>query len=100
MCAILSARRRPRILAGRFGYAVTGIDADASAIDVGRAHAEASGLVIDYHNAGIEQIRAIGERFDVALALEIVEHVTDRETFFAALGALVRPGGVFIGATL
>ena len=84
----------------RLGFAVTGIDADASAIDVARAHAEASGLEIDYRTAGIEQIGAAGERFDVALALEIVEHVTDRETFFAALGALVRPGGVFIGATL
>ena len=45
-------------------------------------------------------IAAAGERFDVALALEIVEHVADREAFFAALGALIRPGGAFIGATL
>jgi 2-polyprenyl-6-hydroxyphenyl methylase/3-demethylubiquinone-9 3-methyltransferase len=63
-------------------------------------HAEASGLPIDYRVASAERLAAAGERFDVALALEIVEHVADRETFFAALGALVRPGGAFIGATL
>jgi 2-polyprenyl-6-hydroxyphenyl methylase/3-demethylubiquinone-9 3-methyltransferase len=79
---------------------VTGIDADGSAIEIARAHAQASGLAIDYRTASIEEIAAAGERFDAALALEIVEHVADREAFFAALGALVRPGGAFIGATL
>ena len=84
----------------RLGFAVTGIDADGSAIEIARAHAEAGGLAIDYRTASIEEIAAAGERFDVALALEIVEHVADREAFFAALAALVRPGGAFIGATL
>jgi len=84
----------------RLGFAVTGIDADASAIEIARGHAEAGGLVIDYRAASVEEIAAVGERFDVALALEIVEHVADREAFFTALGALVRPGGAFIGATL
>jgi 2-polyprenyl-6-hydroxyphenyl methylase/3-demethylubiquinone-9 3-methyltransferase len=84
----------------RLGFAVTGIDAAAPAIEVARAHAEAGGLAIDYRAASIEEIAAAGERFDVALALEIVEHVADRDAFFTALGALVRPGGAFIGATL
>ena len=34
------------------------------------------------------------------LALEVVEHVADRDAFFAALRRLVKPGGAFIGATL
>jgi 2-polyprenyl-6-hydroxyphenyl methylase/3-demethylubiquinone-9 3-methyltransferase len=84
----------------RLGFAVTGIDADASAIEIARAHAERGGLAIDYRAASVEEIAAAGERFDVALALEIVEHVADRDAFFAALGALVPPGGAFIGATL
>src|SRR5262249_55219541 len=45
-------------------------------------------------------LAAAGERFDAVLGLEIVEHVADRDAFLAALGALVKPGGVFIGATL
>jgi 2-polyprenyl-6-hydroxyphenyl methylase / 3-demethylubiquinone-9 3-methyltransferase len=84
----------------RLGFAVTGIDAAAPAIDVAREHAAASGLAIDYRFATAEQIVAAGERFDAVLALEILEHVADREAFFAAIGALVRPGGAFIGATL
>ena len=34
------------------------------------------------------------------LALEIIEHVADRDRFLTALAQLVRPGGIFIGATL
>ena len=34
------------------------------------------------------------------LALEIVEHVPDSELFLAGLGRLLKPGGMFIGATL
>ena len=82
----------------RLGFAVTGIDAAARGIDVAREHAAASGLAIDYRLATAEQIVAAGKRFDAVLALEIIEHVADRELFFAALGALVRPGGAFIGA--
>jgi len=84
----------------RLGFAVTGIDAAAPAITIARAHAEASGLAIDYRVARIEELAAAGERFDVALGLEIIEHVANRDAFFTALGALVRPGGAFIGATL
>jgi 2-polyprenyl-6-hydroxyphenyl methylase / 3-demethylubiquinone-9 3-methyltransferase len=84
----------------RLGFAVTGIDAAAPAIEVAREHAAANGLAIDYRVATAEQLAAARERFDAVLALEIIEHVADREAFFAAIGALVRPGAAFIGATL
>jgi len=84
----------------RLGFTVTGIDADPTAIAVARDHAAAAGLVIEYQLADIDALVGAGERFDVVLALEIVEHVADRDAFFAGLGALVAPGGVLIGATL
>jgi 2-polyprenyl-6-hydroxyphenyl methylase/3-demethylubiquinone-9 3-methyltransferase len=84
----------------RLGCTVTGIDADAQAIATARAHAEAAGLAIDYRVADIEALAGTGERFDIVLALEILEHVADRDAFFAALGILVKPGGLFVGATL
>ena len=84
----------------RLGFAVTGIDAGAEAIAAARAHAEASGLEIDYRVTDVTALATGGERFDVVLALEIVEHVGDRDAFLAALGALVKPGGALIGATL
>jgi 2-polyprenyl-6-hydroxyphenyl methylase/3-demethylubiquinone-9 3-methyltransferase len=84
----------------RLGFTVTGIDAGAEAIAVARAHAETSGVAIDYRVGTAESLARAGERFDVALALELVEHVADRDRFLGGLGRLVKPGGAFIGATL
>jgi len=84
----------------RLGFSVTGIDAGTEAVAAARTHAEASGLAIDYRVMDIEALAQTGERFDVVLGLEIAEHVADRDAFFAALGGLVAPGGMFIGATL
>lgn len=84
----------------RLGFTVTGIDAAAPAIATARAHAEGSGLAIDYRIGDIAALAREGRRFDVVLALELVEHVADREALFAAVGALVKPGGVFVGATI
>ena len=84
----------------RLGFAVTGIDADQEAVAVAGAHAAGSGLTIDYRLATAESVAATGQRFDVVLALEIIEHVADPVTFFRCVGVLVKEGGAFIGATL
>jgi 2-polyprenyl-6-hydroxyphenyl methylase/3-demethylubiquinone-9 3-methyltransferase len=84
----------------RLGFAVTAIDADSEAVAVARNHAAASGLSIDYRVETAESLVRRKRRFDVVLALEIVEHVADPDKFLRACGALVKPGGAFIGATL
>jgi 2-polyprenyl-6-hydroxyphenyl methylase / 3-demethylubiquinone-9 3-methyltransferase len=84
----------------RLGFAVTGIDADAAALATARRHAEAAGLPIEYRAATAEALAQEGVRFDVVLALEVVEHVADPGLFFAAAGSLVRPGGALIAATI
>ncbi len=84
----------------RLGFAVTAIDAAEDAITIARDHAAASGLAIEYRSETAETLAAAGRSFDVVLALEIVEHVADPDAFIAACGALAKPGGAFIGATL
>jgi 2-polyprenyl-6-hydroxyphenyl methylase/3-demethylubiquinone-9 3-methyltransferase len=84
----------------RLGFETTAIDADKEAIAVARDHAAAAGLAIDYRVETAESLVNQGRRFDVVLALEIVEHVVDSNAFLAACGALVKPGGAFVGATL
>jgi 2-polyprenyl-6-hydroxyphenyl methylase/3-demethylubiquinone-9 3-methyltransferase len=84
----------------RLGFKVTGIDADDKAIAVARTHASSSGLDVDYSSDTAESLVHGTRLFDVVLALEIVEHVANPDAFLAACGALVKPGGVFIGATL
>lgn len=84
----------------RLGFAVTGIDAAGKSLGIARDHAQAGGLAIDYRAATAEALASSGERFDVVLALEIVEHVEALETFFAAIRGLVRPGGAVIVSTI
>jgi 2-polyprenyl-6-hydroxyphenyl methylase/3-demethylubiquinone-9 3-methyltransferase len=89
----------------RLGFAVTAVDADDQATAVARNHAEATGLSIDYRIATPEWLAAeamagSGQRFDTVLALEIIEHVANPTVFLGSVGALVRQGGAFIGATL
>jgi 2-polyprenyl-6-hydroxyphenyl methylase/3-demethylubiquinone-9 3-methyltransferase len=84
----------------RLGFSVTAIDADAEAIAVARDHAAAGGLDIDYQSETAESLARDKRQFDVVLALELIEHVTDPDALLAACSALIKPGGAFIGATL
>jgi len=84
----------------RLGARVTALDADANAIAAARAHAAACAMEIDYRVGGPEDLAASGKRFDLVLALEVIEHVADRAAFVAMVGALVAPGGLLILSTL
>ena len=84
----------------RLGAGVTGIDPAANNIAAAGAHAGAAGLAIDYRAVTAEALEASGARFDVVLAMEVVEHVTNREAFVATVCALVRPGGLLIASTI
>lgn len=84
----------------RMGAAVTGIDASAQNIAVAALHAQNQGLRIDYRAMPPEELTTSGARFDVVLALEIIEHVADTQAFYDTLATLVKPGGLLIMSTL
>ncbi|EFH12598.1 bifunctional 2-polyprenyl-6-hydroxyphenol methylase/3-demethylubiquinol 3-O-methyltransferase UbiG [Pseudoroseomonas cervicalis] len=84
----------------RLGARVTGIDAAPGALAAARAHAAQSGLSIDYRQATPEALAAEGRRYDAVVSLEVIEHVSDRAAFLAALAAVVRPGGMVFLSTL
>lgn len=85
----------------RLGADVTGIDADATAIGAARAHAEKSGLDVTYLNTDSTALlpKHTGH-YDVVLALEIVEHVSDVTAFVQSCADLCKPGGLVIFSTL
>lgn len=84
----------------RLGARVTGIDAADDNIAVARQHADDMRLEIDYRHATPEDLIGEDTRFDVVLALEVVEHVADVDAFVRAAAGLVKPGGILIASTL
>jgi len=84
----------------RLGGTVTGIDADANAIEIAKLHAKQSGLAIDYNACATDDLIKSKKQFDVVLALEIVEHVADVDTFVHHCVDLCKPGGLVIFSTL
>jgi 2-polyprenyl-6-hydroxyphenyl methylase/3-demethylubiquinone-9 3-methyltransferase len=84
----------------RLGARVTGLDPATTNVEVARAHARTAGLSVDYRSETIESVVAGGERFDIVLAMEVVEHVTDMRAFVDACCAAMKPGGLLVMATL
>jgi 2-polyprenyl-6-hydroxyphenyl methylase/3-demethylubiquinone-9 3-methyltransferase len=82
----------------RLGAQVTGVDAAPENIGAARAHAEASGLAIDYLAGEFEAV-ANGRTFDLVTSMEVIEHVTDPAAFVAGLAASLAPGGLMILST-
>ncbi len=85
----------------RMGFQVTGLDASEKNIGTAAAHAAEGGLDIRYLNRTVEQVAAAGEvLYDVVLCMEVIEHVTDPESFLKTCASLVKPGGILFCATL
>jgi 2-polyprenyl-6-hydroxyphenyl methylase/3-demethylubiquinone-9 3-methyltransferase len=84
----------------RLGGNVTGVDPAGENIEVAKAHAERSGLSIDYRKATVEELVAQGESFEIVLAMEVVEHVANVSAFLAACERVLKPGGILLMSTL
>jgi 2-polyprenyl-6-hydroxyphenyl methylase/3-demethylubiquinone-9 3-methyltransferase len=81
----------------RRGARVTGLDMAPEALAAARAHASQAGLSIDYRQGRPEDLSG---QFDAVTALEVIEHVADRDAFLASLARSVRPGGMVFLSTL
>lgn len=90
MCEPLAAR----------GAQVVGVDAAAKNIAAARLHAGAGGLSIDYRIGDPEAALRDGERFDVLLLLEVVEHVDNVLGFVREAARHLKPGGLLLASTI
>ena len=102
----------------RLGANVTGIDASEKAIQVAQEHAEKSWgekswgekswgekseLNVNYRALAAEQLAAMEgfqQKFDLIIASEVIEHVTDRYRFLEAVARMLKPEGVVVVTTL
>ena len=84
----------------RLGAEVVGADPSVANIAAARLHAEEAGVPVDYRETTAEALADAGERFDIVLAMEVVEHVADVPLFVKRCAEMVKPGGLMVVATL
>ncbi len=84
----------------RLGAEVVGADASETNIEVAKLHAAEAKVKVDYRAVTAEELAEAGEKFDVILNMEVVEHVSDINLFIEACGKLLKPGGIMFVATI
>jgi 2-polyprenyl-6-hydroxyphenyl methylase/3-demethylubiquinone-9 3-methyltransferase len=84
----------------RLGANMIGIDPAGENIEVAKLHAAESGLSIDYRATTAEALADAGERFDIVIASEVVEHVADLALFTRRAAEMVKPGGFMAVTTI
>jgi 2-polyprenyl-6-hydroxyphenyl methylase / 3-demethylubiquinone-9 3-methyltransferase len=84
----------------RLGAQVVGVDPSEKNIKTASVHALEQELEIDYRVGVAEDLEQAGERFDVILNMEVIEHVADPASFAASCVSMLKPGGLMFVATL
>ncbi len=84
----------------RLGFQVLGADASEKNIKTAATHAGEQSLSIDYRATTAEALAAAGERFDVILNMEVIEHVADLNLFVESCASMLKPGGMMFVATI
>ena len=84
----------------RLGAEVIGADPSEANIAAAKLHAADADVRVDYRATSAEALADAGERFDLVLAMEVVEHVADLNVFIRRCAEMVEPGGLMITATI
>jgi 2-polyprenyl-6-hydroxyphenyl methylase/3-demethylubiquinone-9 3-methyltransferase len=84
----------------RLGAEMVGADASSTNIEVARLHAAESGVEVDYRATTAEALADAGEKFDVILNMEVVEHVADVGLFIGKCAEMLKPDGIMFVATI
>lgn len=84
----------------RLNTKITAIDASKVNIDIAKKHSEKLDLKINYQVSLAEDLLEDGNKFQLILALEIIEHVENIEFFIKTCFYLLDKGGVIILSTM
>lgn len=82
------------------GAQVHGIDVVEKSIRIAQQHSKDNNLPIRYEYTSVYALAERGEKYDVVLNMEVVEHVADMPAFLADCAMLVDRGGMMFVATI
>lgn len=85
----------------RAGAQVVGIDLGEELLEIAKAHAEESGMAVEYRRISAETLAETEPgSFDIVTCMEMLEHVPDPASVVDACARLVKPGGRVFFSTL
>ena len=84
----------------RLGGNVTGIDESENLINIAKLHSKKMGLKINYKCVDIENLIKLKKKYDVIVALELLEHVNNVEHFCELIIKLLKNDGIIILSTI
>jgi 2-polyprenyl-6-hydroxyphenyl methylase/3-demethylubiquinone-9 3-methyltransferase len=84
----------------RLGADVVGVDASERNIEVAKIAAQKQNVTVDFRTGTAEDLAAEGEKFDVILNMEVVEHVADVDAFLSACATMLKPKSLMFLATI
>ena len=84
----------------RLGSNVLGIDAAADAIKIAKEHARKLNLNISYQCNSLEEISNSENNFDLIIASEIIEHVSNRINFLNSISKIAHKETIIIITTI
>lgn len=83
---------------GRLGYRVIGIDASERKLAIAREHYQ-SDRVSFRHGIFGEQIASLPESVDLAVSVDVIEHLYRPMSLIETVDAILKPGGYFVVCT-
>jgi len=84
----------------RLGASVVGVDPAENTIQLAALRSRREGLDVEYRSDTAEALAEAGERFDVVLAMEVIEHVSDHCLFLRTCAGLAGSNGLVILSTI
>jgi 2-polyprenyl-6-hydroxyphenyl methylase/3-demethylubiquinone-9 3-methyltransferase len=84
----------------RMGMTVIGIDPAEASLRTAREHADRSGLRIDYRSGVGEQLPLEDASVDIAVCVDVLEHVDDVNAVLCETARVLRPAGLYLFDTV
>ena len=84
----------------RLGANLTGVDESKKLIEVAKLHAKNMKLKINYQCTSIENLNKFKNKYDVIIALELLEHVNNLKQFCKLITNLLNENGIIILSTI
>ena len=84
----------------RLGFRVTGVDPSGPSLATARAHAQSSGLQINYVEGPGEALPVDDAAFDLVFCCDVLEHVDSVPAVLREIRRALKPGGLFVYDTI